>query len=141
MEEALWASYPARLRRLEEPLCAPRNPSCPGLLPAGRGRCDPVLRLRLYDGQLDGHDPVPPRGVLDAARQDPPNAVTWEPRAGVRIASVTVPWNSGTVLGGRSLREVERQEDKVLLIAAAAWLVMLGALAATALVSAWLWSR
>jgi hypothetical protein len=93
------------------------------------------------DGQLDGHDPVPPSGVLDAARQDPPNAVTWEPRAGLRIASVTVPWHGGTVLAGRSLREVERQEDNMLLLAAAAWLVMLGALAVTALFAAWLWPR
>jgi hypothetical protein len=98
-------------------------------------------RVLATDGQLDGHDPVPPLGVLDAARQNPPNEVTWEPRAGVRIATVTVPWHGGTVLAGRSLREVERQEDNVLLIAAAAWLVMLGALAATAVVAAWLWPR
>jgi hypothetical protein len=45
------------------------------------------------------------------------------------------------VLAGRSLREVERQEDNVLLIAGAAGLVMLGALAATAVVAAWLWPR
>jgi hypothetical protein len=102
---------------------------------------DPAGQVLATDGQLDGHDPVPPRGVLDAARQDPPNAVTWEPRAGVRIASVTVPWRAGTVLAGRSLREVERQEDTFLLLAAAAWLVMLGALAVTALFAAWLWPR
>ena len=45
------------------------------------------------------------------------------------------------MLAGRSLREVERQEDNVLLIAAAAWLLMLGALAVTAVVAAWLWPR
>ena len=102
---------------------------------------DPVGQVLATDGQLDSHDPVPPRGVLDAARQDPPNAVTWEPRAGVRIASVTVPWHSGTVLAGRSLREVERQEDNILLVAAAAWVVMIGALAVTAFFAAWLWRR
>ncbi len=102
---------------------------------------DPSGHVLATDGQLDGHDPVPPPGVLDAARQNPPNAVTWEPRAGVRIASVTVPWHGGTVLAGRSLREVERQEDNLLLIAAAAWIVMLGALAVAALVAAWLWPR
>ena len=91
------------------------------------------------DGRLDGHDPVPPLGVLDAARADAPNKVTWQPRAGVRIASVTVPWKGGTVLAGRSLREVERQEDDILLITAAAWLVMMAALAASALVAASLW--
>jgi len=91
------------------------------------------------DGQLDGHDPVPPLGVLDAARQNPPNRVTWQPREGVRIASVTVPWHGGTVLAGRSLREVERQEDNILLIAAAAWLVMMASLAVASVVAAWLW--
>lgn len=93
------------------------------------------------DGQLDGHDPVPPPGVLDAARRNPPNAVTWQPRGGVRIASVTVPWGGGAVLAGRSLREVERQVDNILLLTAAAWLVMLGVLAATALLAARLWPR
>ncbi len=102
---------------------------------------DPAGHVLATDGQLDGHDPVPPRGVLDAARQDPPNAVTWEPRAGVRIASVTVRWHGGTVLAGRSLREVEQQEGNILLVAAAAWLVMLGALAVTAVVASWLWPR
>lgn len=91
------------------------------------------------DGQLDGHDPVAPPGVLDAARQDPPNKVTWEPRDGVRIASVTVPWSGGTVLAGRSLREVERREDTIFLLAVAAVLVMLVCLAVASVVAAWLW--
>ena len=63
------------------------------------------------DGQLDGHSPVPPSGVLESARLNPPNAVTWQPRDGVRIASVSLPWGGGTVLAGRSLREVEQRED------------------------------
>jgi hypothetical protein len=91
------------------------------------------------DGQLDGHDPVPPQGVLDAARADPPNRVTWEPRTGMRVATVTVPWHGGTVMSGRSLREVERQEDNLLLLAGAAWLVMLASLAVASMVAAALW--
>jgi hypothetical protein len=59
----------------------------------------------------------------------------------VRIASVTVPWHGGTVLAGRSLREVERQEGNILLVSAAAWVVMLGALAVTTLFATWLWPR
>ena len=102
---------------------------------------DPAGQVLATDGQLDGRDPVPPKGVLDAAQQNPPNAVTWEPRAGVRIASVTVPWQGGTVLAGRSLRDVERQVDNILLVAAAGWAVTLAALAVTALVAAWLWPR
>ncbi len=91
------------------------------------------------DGSLDGHDPVPPLGVLEHARVDPPNVVTWQPRTGVRIASVSVPWGGGTVLAGRSLREVERREDQLLLLVAAAGGVMLVGLALAALVAAWLW--
>lgn len=102
---------------------------------------DPAGHVLASDGVLDGHDPIPPLGVLDAARQDPPNAVTWEPRASVRIASVTVPWHGGTVLAGRSLREVGREVDNILFVAAAGWVVMLGALAVTAVTAAWLWPR
>lgn len=100
---------------------------------------DPSGNVLATDGRLDGHDPVPPPGVLDAARQNPPNKVTWEPRTGVRIAAVAVPWRAGTVLVGRSLREVERQEDNTLLIAGAAWLVMLAGLMVASVVAAWLW--
>lgn len=91
------------------------------------------------DGVLDGHDPVPPGGVLDSARSDPPNTVTWQPRAGVRIAQVSLPWRGGTVLAGRSLREVEQREDQLLSVVSAFWLVGLVALAAAALVAARLW--
>ncbi len=91
------------------------------------------------DGRLDGGDPIPPLGVLDAARQDPPNRVTWQPREGIRVATVTVPWRGGTVMAGRSLSEVERQEDNILLLAAAAWLVMLASLAVASVGASWLW--
>jgi hypothetical protein len=100
---------------------------------------DPAGGVVATDGRLDGHYPVPPIGVLNHARQDPPNMVTWQPRPGVRIATVTVAWRGGTVLAGRSLREVERREDQALLIAGAAWLAMLVALAVAAVLAAWLW--
>ncbi len=83
---------------------------------------------------LDGSVPFPPSGVLDSARKGSPNAVTWEPRAGVRIASVTVSWSGGTVLVGRSLQRVEEQERNAELIAAAAWLTSL-----VAFVASWMW--
>ncbi len=91
------------------------------------------------DGRLDGHDPIPPLGVLDAARAHPPNIVTWQPRPGVRVATVTVPWQGGTVIAGRSLREVEGRVDQLLLIIAAGWLAMMAALAVAAFIAAWLW--
>jgi hypothetical protein len=90
-------------------------------------------------GQLDGHDPVPPIGVLQGARADPPNRVTWQPRAGVRVATVSVPWSGGTVLAGRSLRDVERREDLLLLLAGAAWLAGLAAVTGASLLAGWAW--
>ena len=88
---------------------------------------------------LDGSVPLPPHGVLDAARTGSANAVTWEPRDGVRIASVTVSWSGGTVLVGRSLRRVEQQEWNAELIAGAAWLTSLLALVVAALLAAVIW--
>ena len=88
---------------------------------------------------LDGGRPTPPAGVLDSARPGSPNAVTWQPREGVRIAAVVVAWHGGTVLVGRSLRRVEEQESRAELIAGAAWLAMLAALAAASVAAAWLW--
>ena len=96
-------------------------------------------RVLATDGRLDGQDPTPPLGVLDAARTNSQNKVTWQPRAGVRIATVTVPWSGGTVMAGRSLREVERQEDNALLLAGAACVAMLAVIGVAALVAAWLW--
>jgi hypothetical protein len=87
-------------------------------------------------GQLDGARPKPPQGVLDAATDGLPNRVTWQPRAGVRIATVTVRWSGGTVLAGRSLRETERLEDQALLLVAVGWAATLVGLAAACLAGA-----
>jgi hypothetical protein len=81
------------------------------------------------DGQLDGKPPAVPVGVLEAARASGVNAVTWQPRAGVRVATVSVPWQGGTVTAGRSLRVVEQREDTLLSLVALAWVVTLVATA------------
>lgn len=99
---------------------------------------DPAGKPLASSGRLDGADPVPPKGVLDAATAATPNRVTWQPREGVRIATVTVPWAGGTVMAGRSLREVERLEDQALLLVGAGWAATLAALAVTCLAVAWL---
>jgi hypothetical protein len=97
---------------------------------------DGAGRVLAGNGQLDGDYPVPPAGVLGHATPDAPSIVTWQPRAGVRIAAVTARWAGGTVLAGRSLREVEKREDQALLLAGVGWIVTLGALAAASLFSA-----
>ena len=90
-------------------------------------------------GQLDGHDPVPPKGVLESAQQSGEDIVTWQPRTGVRVAAVAVPWQGGTVMAGRSLRLVEQREDDSLPLAGAAVVVMLFGVAAASLLAAWAW--
>lgn len=89
-------------------------------------------------GNLDGAMPTPPKGVLDAAEVGAPNRVTWQPRQGLRIATVTVRWSGGTVLAGRSLREAERLDSQVFLLVAAGWAATLVALAVAAGAVAWL---
>jgi hypothetical protein len=86
-------------------------------------------------GRLDGADPAPPIGVLEHAAAGAPNRVTWQPRAGVRMATVTARWSGGTVLAGRSLQEVERRVDVVQQLVALGWAATMVALAVASLVA------
>ena len=97
---------------------------------------DPAGKPLAWSGQLDGTAPTPPKGVLDHAVADAPNRVTWQPREGVRIATVTARWGGGTVLAGRSLREVERLEDQTLRLVGLGWAGTLVALAVACAVAA-----
>jgi hypothetical protein len=92
------------------------------------------------DGQLDGAPPLIPKGVLDAAGANGLDAVTWQPRAGLRFATVTVPWAGGSVMAGRSLRLVEQRESQLELLVAAGWVATLIALAITVLVAGRIWT-
>jgi hypothetical protein len=100
---------------------------------------DSQHRALASNGQLDGTTPAPPSGVLDhAVATGAPNRVTWQPRQGVRIATVTVAWSGGTVMAGRSLREVERLEDQALLLVVAGLAATLVVVGAASAVVAWL---
>jgi len=101
----------------------------------------PTGTILATGGTLDGQPPAVPAGVLESGRSSGRNAVTWQPRPDVRVATVTVPWNGGTVLAGRSLRLVEEQASRLELVVGAAWLAILAALAVAALIVAHLWPR
>jgi hypothetical protein len=90
-------------------------------------------------GSLDGHDPVPPIGVLQNATATGRDIVTWQPEPGVRIATVVIPWHGGTVLAGRNLRLVEQREDTTLLLSGAGLVVLLCAAGVMALLGAAIW--
>jgi hypothetical protein len=96
---------------------------------------DAAGRAVASSGVLDGADPVPPPGVLAYAAADVPNIVTWQPREGVRVATVTARWRDGTVMAGRSLREVERRVDQALLLVGVGWAVTMAAAAFASLVA------
>jgi hypothetical protein len=58
---------------------------------------------------LDGTTPTYPQGVLDYVRTHGEDRVTWQPRRGVRIASVVTRSAHGFVVAGRNMREVEER--------------------------------
>jgi hypothetical protein len=62
---------------------------------------------------LHGTVPAYPVGVLDYVRKNGQDRVTWQPEAGVRMATVVVPYKYGFVMSGRSLTEVEKRESQV----------------------------
>jgi hypothetical protein len=80
-------------------------------------------------GYLNGSVPTVPLGVLTAANSKPYNAVTWQPEGGVRIAAVSVATHHYYVLSGRSLKEVELNEQRTFqdsLLGGIAVIVVLG---------------
>ena len=83
---------------------------------------------------LDGSTPIFPPGILEYVRQHGQDRVTWQPREGVRQATVVTrysgPAGSGFVVAGRSLREVEQRSTFFLWICVIACLVTLLATAA-----------
>ncbi|MDQ6918057.1 MAG: hypothetical protein M3Z98_01735 [Candidatus Dormibacteraeota bacterium] len=80
--------------------------------------------------RLDGKVVEYPTSVFDnAPAGGHRDEVTWQPRSGVRAATVAVGFRGGWVVAGRSLRLVEEREDRVGQLAIVGWL---GALAATA---------
>lgn len=72
-------------------------------------------------GTIDGKLPVMPLGALKMADSQGYNAVTWEPKDGVRLAAVAVSGKDYYVVSARSLFLVEKREDQTMLIATAGW--------------------
>jgi hypothetical protein len=74
-------------------------------------------------GYLDGKLPSVDKGVLQHTTTEHNNAVTWEPKSGVRIATVTTKVGDYYVLGGQSLKLTEDRADMLFKLAALGWLV------------------
>lgn len=90
--------------------------------------------------QLDGKDPVVPKGVLDHAKSKGENRISWQSKDGVRSAIVVKPFEgatSGFVLVGRSLREIEQRENQLTMMIGIALAISLVATLLAVVVSAW----
>ncbi len=106
----------------------------------------PFLIVYDADGQevassvvlLDGQTPGLPAGVLDATRSMGENRVTWQPRAGVRIAAVIVAYKDGFVLAGRSLREAESRVARAGQLTGLAWALTMAAALVVIALGEWL---
>jgi hypothetical protein len=89
------------------------------------------------NAKLDGQTPKLPSGVFDYVRSHNQTRITWQPKQGVRIATVITRYtgkSSGFVLVGRSLREVERRVDDLTEHLVFAWVVtLIGSLIASIL--------
>ncbi len=87
---------------------------------------DKTGKVLASNATLNGSVPVPPAGVLTYARTHTLDKVTWEPASGVRSALVAeyVGSNPATyVIAGQSLRISEKQDNVVLDLALAGWLI------------------
>ena len=78
------------------------------------------------NGFIGDSQPVVPTGVLTASNNVPYNLVTWQPQAGVRIASIEVKATNFYVLTGRNLQEVEKRENGIMLLSGLGWLATSG---------------
>jgi hypothetical protein len=87
-------------------------------------------------GTIEGHAPVIP----DAARTDAQTGertFTWEPRDGLRFATVAEPTTGGTVVAARSMAEIESRESQTLMLAGLGWLAALAAAAVGTVAGVW----
>lgn len=79
-------------------------------------------------GLLDNQIPNIPSGIFTYVKDHGEDRLTWQPKNGVRSAVVVTQYTgnqSGFVLVGRSLREVEKRENQLLVQVFAAWTVSL----------------
>lgn len=95
---------------------------------------NPVPFVIIYDkqgkavggsGYLDSKLAVAPKGMLQHAKTNRNNIVTWQPKDNVRIASVTVATKDYYVLGGQSLKSTEEHASKLFGLAAIGYAVAL----------------
>lgn len=82
-------------------------------------------KLVLSTGEISGKVPELPSGVFDFVSKNREDRITWQPQKGVRAAAVVEKYKDGYVLVGRSLKEVESREDKLLQQVLLGWFIIM----------------
>ncbi len=91
---------------------------------------DNVGKAMATNADVQGEIPPIPVGVLEAAGFNGQNSVTWQPRKDIRAAVVVTGFSgnsAGYVLVGRSLKEVDKQQQQLALTVGIGWLLILAA--------------
>jgi hypothetical protein len=89
---------------------------------------DEDMKVLASSGKLNNETPAPPKGSFEFAKQNGQNRFTWAPQKNVRIAAVMTHFSgqqSGYILAGRSLREVENRSKNMLVITVGALAIAL----------------
>ena len=89
-------------------------------------------------GLLDNRLPQLPAGVFDFTRGNKEDVFTWQPRAGVRIATVLESTPVGFVAVGRSLKEVEVREGNLVNMIIISWVACMAVIFLHLIVQLWL---
>ncbi len=82
---------------------------------------DDTGKVIISSVSLDGKDPVLPPGIFSTVKAHDESRFTWEPQKGIRIAAVVKKYNKGYILAGRSMREIEKRENQLLMQTALVW--------------------
>ena len=90
------------------------------------------------NGYLDGRLAEPPSGVISAAASDGSNHVSWQPRPGLRFATVEIRSGDRVVMGAQSLIPTEQRADRLGMLVAFAWLGTMIVIGLVALAFWWL---
>ncbi|MDP2656293.1 MAG: hypothetical protein Q8P11_01870 [bacterium] len=73
---------------------------------------------------LNGELPTPSSEIFDYTKSHGADRFTWQTDSGIRTAAVLLSYGGdkpGYVLAGRSLREVEKREQEILMLAGIVW--------------------
>ncbi len=83
---------------------------------------------------LDSGTTLPPPGAFDYTAAHGSDHFTWQPRAGVRLATRMLKYNNGFVIAGQSLGQFEQRINEYTLMLVIAWLAILAWTSAVILV-------